>query len=170
MFIAKRLTPLILAVLSLAILSAAQSPSSPPASGKEVDDLRSSLAATKSELQQCRQDIAELQAQMRTLQQQLGVQPHPAPAAASSDFPTLSDINNNPAAGKPETTPDQDMVAEKVAEFEQTKVETVSKYKLRVSGMVLMNTYSNVGAVDVTDLPNLAFRHSLGDTGGDFGA
>jgi len=61
-------------------------------------------------------------------------------------------------------------LAAKVAEYEQTKVESASKYKVKLSGMILMNAYTNIGNVDVTELPNRAFRRSGEATSGDTGA
>ena len=52
----------------------------------------------------------------------------------------------------------------------QTKVESASKYRLRLSGIVLMNLVSNQGVVDSIDLPTLAYARPAGDSGGSFGA
>ena len=155
-------------VVVLTATSVAQKSPETPAAGSDVQQLRGELAATRSDLQQCRQEIAALRDQLKAIQQQLGT-PAAAPKAAGTQFPTLADVNKQPAQSEAQS-PDQDLVAAKVAEFEQTKVETASKYKVRLSGMVLMNTFTNIGNVDVTDLPNLAFRSGAGTTGGDAGA
>lgn len=63
-----------------------------------------------------------------------------------------------------------DLLSGKVDEQYQTKVESASKYKLRISGIVLMNLFSNQGTVDNLDLPMLAFPRQAGDSGGSFGA
>ena len=143
-----------------------------PHAGGDVQQLRNELANTRSDLQQCKQELADLREQLRAIQQQLGIsQPNSGTAAqaTASQYPTLADINKQPAAQETPST-DQDLLAAKVAEYEQTKVESASKYKVRLSAMVLMNTYTNVGNVDVSDLPNLAFRRTTGMTGGDTGA
>ena len=62
------------------------------------------------------------------------------------------------------------MLAAQVEEQNQTKVESGSRYKVKLSGLVLMNTYTNRGTVDNTDLPGLALRRPPGQTNGDFGA
>jgi hypothetical protein len=169
----KRLVPLS-AVVSIAVVCAAQSPSPGSDQTGDIAQLRSSLAATRSELQQCRQEIDELREQIRAIQKQVGSAGAAAPAAtvaaSASQFPTAADVEQNPAAAQPQTSADEDLLAAKVAEFEQTKIESASKFKVRVSGMVLMNAYTNVGAVDITDLPNLAHQRAPGDTNGDVGA
>jgi len=48
------------------------------------------------------------------------------------------------------------LLGSKVDEQYQTKVETASKYRARLSGIVLMNAFRNVGASDNLDFPNYA--------------
>ena len=62
------------------------------------------------------------------------------------------------------------LLSGKVDDQYQTKVESASKYRLRVSGIVLMNLVSNQGVVDSVDLPTLAYARPAGDSGGSFGA
>ena len=62
------------------------------------------------------------------------------------------------------------LLSGKVDDQYQTKVESASKYRLRLSGIVLMNLVSNQGVVDRIDLPSLAYPRPAGDSGGSFGA
>jgi hypothetical protein len=62
------------------------------------------------------------------------------------------------------------LLSGKVDDQYQTKVESASKYRLRLSGIVLMNLVSNQGVVDSIDLPMLAYARPAGDSGGSFGA
>ena len=62
------------------------------------------------------------------------------------------------------------LLSGKVDDQYQTKVESASKYRLRLSGIVLMNLVSNQGVVDSIDLPTLAYARPAGDSGGSFGA
>ena len=100
----------------------------------------------------------------------------PAPQAApSSAYPTLEDaLKAQPSAapsGEAAATQErEDMLAAQVEEQNQTKVESGSRYKVKLSGLVLMNTYTNRGTVDNTDLPGLALPRPAGQTNGDFGA
>lgn len=48
------------------------------------------------------------------------------------------------------------LLGSKIDEQYQTKVETASKYRARLHGIVLMNAFRNVGASDSLDLPNYA--------------
>jgi hypothetical protein len=62
------------------------------------------------------------------------------------------------------------LLSGKVDDQYQTKVESASKYRLRLSGIVLMNLASNQGVVDNIDLPTLAYAQPPGGSGGSFGA
>ena len=62
------------------------------------------------------------------------------------------------------------LLSGEVNEQYQTKVESASKYRLRLSGIVLMNLVSNQGEVDSLDLPMLAYAQPWGASGGSFGA
>ena len=62
------------------------------------------------------------------------------------------------------------LLSGKVDEQYQTKVESASKYRVRLSGIVLMNLASNQGTVDSIDLPTLAYARLAGGSGGSFGA
>ena len=48
------------------------------------------------------------------------------------------------------------LLGSKINEQYQTKVETAAKYRARLSGIVLMNAFRNVGASDNLDFPNYA--------------
>jgi len=62
------------------------------------------------------------------------------------------------------------LLGEKVDEQYQTKVESASKYRVRLSGIVLMNAFRNVGASDDLDFPNIAQPTPLGTSQATFGA
>ena len=63
-----------------------------------------------------------------------------------------------------------ELLSGKVDDQYQTKVESASKYRMRISGIVLMNLFSNQGTVDSSDLPLLAYARPPGGSGGTFGA
>lgn len=58
----------------------------------------------------------------------------------------------------------------KVDEQYQTKVEGAGKYRMRISGIVLMNAFHNVGASDSLDIPDYAEPVAPGAAGSSFGA
>jgi len=64
---------------------------------------------------------------------------------------------------------EQQLLNGKVDEQYQTKVESASKYRIRLTGIVLFNLFSNQGTVDNMDVPELAYRQSGLSSSGSFG-
>ena len=65
---------------------------------------------------------------------------------------------------------DQQLVQAKVDEQHQTKVESASKYRVKLSGIALFNLFGNSGTVDNQDVPNLALPRGVVGTSGSVGA
>jgi hypothetical protein len=64
---------------------------------------------------------------------------------------------------------DQELLRAKVDDQEQTKVESGSKYHVRLSGLMLLNLEGTRGSVDNLDLPAVAAGPVAGETAGTFG-
>ena len=62
----------------------------------------------------------------------------------------------------------QELTDAKVLEQSQTKVESGSKYRVRFSGMVLLNAFETRGSVDNLDFPEVATPPSVPGTSGAF--
>src|SRR5271154_55816 len=72
---------------------------------------------------------------------------------------------------RPQTSESAQLLGSKIDEQYQTKVETAGKYRARLSGIVLMNAFRNVGASDDLDLPDYAQPPALGTSSqASFGA
>ena len=65
---------------------------------------------------------------------------------------------------------DQQLLQAKVDEQHQTKVESASKYRVKLSGIALLNLFGNSGTVDNQDVPNLALPPGAVATSGSVGA
>jgi hypothetical protein len=63
----------------------------------------------------------------------------------------------------------QELAEAKIAEQSQTKVESGSKYRVRLSGIVLLNFFDNRGVVDNQDFPQIATPRSAVDSAQSFG-
>jgi hypothetical protein len=64
---------------------------------------------------------------------------------------------------------EQQLLSAKIDEQYQTKVESASKYRVRLSGMVLANFFGNSGAVDNIDFPSAAVLYGPLYSRGSFG-
>jgi hypothetical protein len=62
----------------------------------------------------------------------------------------------------------QELTDAKVLEQSQTKVESGSKYRVRLSGMILLNAFETRGAVDNLDFPQFATAPAVPGTDGAF--
>jgi hypothetical protein len=62
----------------------------------------------------------------------------------------------------------QELTDAKVLEQSQTKVESGSKYRVRLSGMILLNAFETRGAVDNLDFPQFATPPAVTGTDGAF--
>lgn len=67
-------------------------------------------------------------------------------------------------------TEERDLLTAQISTLEQAKVESGSKYRVRVFGMALMQLVSARGTVDNIDLPSLAIEAVPGDSGGNISA
>src|SRR5256885_2658283 len=173
MTICRRALPTLLCATAMTIGSHGQTAAS---SGLEqqIHELQSELQQTRGDLNRAEQKIDLLMRQIEALRSELG--PHaPAPGVAPA-YPSAADT---PAPNKEEAQQQQpstlsevaetkNVIAAGVEEQHQTEVESASKYRVKVSGLILMNAYSNRGTVDFTDLPNKALagteRGSVGAT------
>jgi len=157
----------------------------------EVQSLHAQLDQLRSEQQQSRAEAATLR---RELHLAIGVKsaafnstlyrisgPSPTPAPSGLDSADAAHASHGPSPG---TVAEQQANAERIGKLEenqdliegklndhyQTKIESASKYKVRLSGMVLFNTFSNRGVVNNLDFPGLALEREAEDSAGAFGA
>src|SRR5437764_4452347 len=124
-----------------------------------VQEMRAENAQSRAEMQQLRQDLQATRALLER-------------PADQSSTPDQTAANLAPASATPTaavtqaTTPDSieervqkledttSLIGSKVDEQYQTKVETASKYRARLHGIVLMNAFRNVGGSDSADFPD----------------
>ena len=129
---------LVCAVASYALAQDAASPS------PDVAQLSQQLQQTRAELNDSKRQIEELRQSLEELRRQVQ-SGHPEPAAQNVSEPSAS-------------AADQDVgfLAAKIGELHQDKVESASKYPVKLSGLILFNSYWNKGFLDIQDLPSLA--------------
>src|SRR6516162_397859 len=125
----------------------------------EIARLSSSLDETRSELQECREEIHQLREELQSSKSAV-TNPGPTGTAEQGDYAhAIADLRE-----------DQNLTDSRLAQLYQTKVESGSKYRVRLSGLVLFNTFVNRGTVNTTSVPNLAVPPSPGQADGNIGA
>jgi uncharacterized coiled-coil protein SlyX len=123
--------------------------------------LSQAMANTQAELEQSQRKLEEMRKELGELQRQLAesraiVQPssstESAPIASVPSQGTPEDL----AAAVQDIRERQEVAESQIATHQQAKVETESKYSLKVTGLVLMNGFVNTGAVDMPATPTVA--------------
>lgn len=141
---------------------------------QQVSELRAAVAEMRAESAQYRAETEQLRRELKVLRGQTDDSTAQAKsyAAAASPAATESAAQAAPAASLDqrvstleETT---QLLNSKLDDQYQTKIESASKYRVRLSGIVLMNLFSNRGTTDNQDIPSLVLGPNQGN--GNFGA
>jgi uncharacterized coiled-coil protein SlyX len=139
---------------------------SPQASGLEdkVKELSSALTETQQQLERSQQQIQMLQSRLGEIEKQLSLGQPVVPASTSTD--PVSTLKAEVSDLKEQ----QGILQAEVKLHEQTKVESTSKYPVRVSGLILFNAFANTNVVDNIDLPSLTYQLPAGSSSQSAGA
>lgn len=169
-----RVRRLALVTIVLSALAHAQTTSAGPTSTEEISGV---LRELQAEVRELRQAVSELKAESeryrwmeteRLRQQVDAAQSSSAGAGKENQYTHTAPSPSEQGLARLEE--EQGLLREKVNEQYQTKVESASKYRLRLSGIVLLNAFNNHGAVDSIDVPALAAIRSPQASGGSAGA
>ncbi len=146
-------------------------------------ELDSQVRELRAVIEQMRAENVQSRAEMRQLRQELqDTRKLLAPLAASTTANPASPTSSESQSGSnPESAANlggrvqkleesTQLLGSRIDEQYQTKVETAAKYRARLSGIVLMNAFRNVGGSDNLDLPNYAQPSVPGTSQATFGA
>ena len=149
----------------------------------QIQQLQTAVKEIKEESGRYRAETLDLKHELQLARQKLDAIASPAraevPVAQDSQSAASQSVNGTPEEKSTDDRiakleEDQQLLNSKVEEQYQTKVESASKYRVRLFGMLLMNVFSNTGNVDHIEVPGVALptAPSLtgGNTGGSFGA
>ena len=126
---------------------------------KNLEEQQLSALAESAELRK------ELEAARSQLVSLFAQAPGATSATASQGNPTEPSIEDRIA----KVEENQQLASAEVAEQSQTKVESNSKYRLRLSGIALFNAYVNRGSVNNQDYPEIATAPGPLGSSGTFG-
>jgi len=123
---------------------------------QELKALRVALEETRSEVLRSRAEIRELRSAVESLQGKLTgpIEPGATPAQAQA-APANEQL---------------ELLNARVEEHQQSKVESASKFRLKLSGMLLFNAFGTAGKVDELDMPRVALSRSYDSPHGTIGA
>ena len=149
----------------------------------QVKALRAALAQLTARIDQMQARTTELETELQATRSDLAALSGHRPAQNSSPEVTKSgsaltadeSANAGNNSGQNENRiakleEDQQLLDSKINEQYQSKVESASKYRVRLSGIALLNLFANRGAVDKLDAPTWARAPGPGDSNAAFGA
>lgn len=128
----------------------------------QVRELRAAVAEVRSEAAQYRTEAAELRRELQETRSQLassitpaqssssGAVSQPSPDSKRSKESVNSETAENRINALEETT---QLLNRKLNDQYQTKIDSASKYRVRLSGLVLLNIFDNRGSLDNQDFP-----------------
>lgn len=130
-----------------------------PSAAQQTAEILRMVAEMREELKDSRHEVDDLKKEVNELREELEASTQAASGAGSLK------------SAVDELRDDQQVVESQVKTLDQAKVGTESRYPLRVTGMILLNSYVVDGAVDNPTLPLIALprtsqwvHHSLGAT------
>lgn len=151
-----------------------------------IEQMRSENAQSRAEMRELRQELQDTRKLLAPLAASTNANPslsttaeatpYGGNAAAASTAPSSAQTASSaPAAadlgGRVQKLEESaQLLGSKIDEQYQTKVETATKYRARLSGIILLNAFHNVGASDNLDLPDYAQPASPGTSPTSFGA
>jgi hypothetical protein len=170
----------------------------PSASDSSATDLTNVVRSLSETVRQLQTQVQSLNAELNEMRAREGEAATNKPSAAASEAVASSGITDPYATlasreKAPGSTPsssaafssstqnetleqrvsqledNQELIDSKLTDQDQTKVESGSKYRLRISGIVLVNMFENRGVVDNADFPEIALEAGPLDSAGTFG-
>jgi uncharacterized coiled-coil protein SlyX len=136
---------------------------------ERIQKLSDAMASTQAQLEQSQRQLEEMREELGELRRQMAQSGAGTPSLAPSDSnPTGSSssrgIPEELASAVQDIREHQAIEESQIATHEQTKVESDSRYPIRVTGLLLLNGFVNTGAVDMAATPTVAVPGS-GSTG-----
>jgi uncharacterized coiled-coil protein SlyX len=151
-----RVVPLFMAFLGPAVNILGAQAASQPSLSQQIQKLTEAMARTQAQVEQSQRQLDEMRRELTALQRQLAqsgstaaTPSSPAPASSSSTIQSLS-------AAIEDIRERQAMQESQLATHEQTKVESESKYPVKITGLLLLNGFVNTNAVDMAATPTVA--------------
>ncbi len=141
---------------------------------KQVRELQAAVREIHAEAVRYRTQVDVLQEELEATERKLDAKPGSmAPVEASAEIPGNAVDESNQDEGAEQrlakVEEEQQLLSEKINEQYQTKVESASKYRVKLSGIVLLNLFGNQGSVDNLDFPTTAMPRATLDSRGSFG-
>lgn len=155
----RRALPIAVALASFSIHTLSAQSTNQASVPEQIQKLTEAMTRTQAQVEQSQRELDEMRRQLDALQRQVaqgGINPTvPAPASSvpqatpAAVVSEIEDIRERQAVQESQ-----------IATHEQTKVESESKYPVKLTGLLLLNGFVNTRAVDMAATPTLALAGS----------
>src|SRR5262249_23039508 len=148
----------------------------------QIQQLQSAVQEIRQESEHYREETMELRRELEATRKKLDAFDHApgtladtasaqlkSPPAGETPASQQRDEKTGLATRVDKLEEDQQLLDARVTEQYQTKVESASKYRVRLSGMLLFNLFSNSGYVDHLEVPGVALPSNPSQTGANTG-
>lgn len=129
----------------------------PDTTSQRIRDLTESMERVQDQINQSQRELDEMRQQLRALQQATPSAGASAVPTAAASVPQDQELSTAKAEELQER---QQMQASQLATLEQEKVESDSKYPVKISGMLVFNGFYNSTRVDMAATPTSALFNS----------
>ncbi len=110
---------------------------------QQIQQLKKAMEKTQAQMEESQRELTEMRRQLNALQTQMA-----ADASKAQPSSTQAEID--------ELRERQEMQVAQIATHEQAKVESESKYPVKLTGLMLLTGFVNTRAVDVAATPTVA--------------
>jgi len=128
-----------------------------PTLSEQLQKLTEAMARTQAQVEQSQHELEEMRKQLNALQalaaQSGASAPAPETASSSSSAPAAEPVTH---AEIDDIRERQAVIESEIKTHEQTKVESESKYPVKITGLLLLNGFVNTKGVDAAATPTLA--------------
>src|SRR5262249_48405618 len=144
----------------------------------KIDLLTKSLQQTQTELVESRAEIQQLRTALQEVLSRMDKLAPAQPSAAVDETGAARDLHAPAAGTRPDDSrgpaqisqDDWEILNARLEEQRQTKVESASKYRLKLSGIALLNAFSTWGRTNNIDVPGIAEHQAPGYSSNSVGA
>jgi hypothetical protein len=170
-----RASALVLVLVLIAVLTCgAQSPNTAASSGGDdkavLQQLQSEIHELKTMVVQLQQETVSSRAEITRLREELADERSNSAANGAVDEQSPAYAQAAPLQQRVDQLEEnQQLLSSELDTQYQTKVESASKYRVRLSGIVLFNLFGNSGSVDNQDVPTWAMEPAAGSPSGSVG-
>jgi len=127
---------------------------------QQINDLKSAMATTQAQLEQSQRQLEQMKQQLNTLELRIAGGGPAGTSQASAVAPASPATEQGPAeklsAAVDDLREQQSMQASQIATQDQTKVESESRYPVKITGLLLFNAFTNTRAVDLPATPSVS--------------